>query len=164
MHGAETRTRALSLRADTLKRCLYKRRRLSSRESNPQLIRPTGENNPLSHAWFCCCCCYCCCCCFCCLRKHFPPLSLLLTTTTTTMMLMNELVLVHVYVSIAVAVAVAVAVEVTCFVLFYYYWLSRNYGSWCVVDVWCLILECSGDDVTVEEEEVYCTKNDEVRK
>ena len=46
MHGAETRTRALSLRADTLKCCLYEDYHLSSRESNPQLIHSRDENNP----------------------------------------------------------------------------------------------------------------------
>ena len=43
MHGAETRTRALSLRADTLKRCYT---RDSQRDSNPQLIPLRDEYNP----------------------------------------------------------------------------------------------------------------------
>ena len=43
MHGAETQTRALSLRADTLKRCYT---RDSQRDSNPQLIPLQDEYNP----------------------------------------------------------------------------------------------------------------------
>ena len=47
MHGAETQTRALSLRADTLK-CCYTRD--SQRDLNPQLIPLQDEYNPLCHA------------------------------------------------------------------------------------------------------------------
>ena len=43
MHGAETRTRALSLRADTLKRCYT---RDLQKDSNPQLISLRNEYNP----------------------------------------------------------------------------------------------------------------------